>query len=221
MNEMTMAPAATHSDYHRNVRADIFPLVSAQGGTLVDIGGGIGNTAAALKRLGRADRVGVVDMMPPATDEAGLDFAFSGNLEEPAFLDKVVAEEGPFTTILCLDVLEHLVDPWSVVARLHRALAPGGVIVASLPNVRHYSALGPLLLRNRWRLKDSGILDRTHLRFFVRESAIELLTSSGLVLDEVCANASGGWRVRWLRRLSLGLFNSFSDQQYLIRVRRA
>jgi 2-polyprenyl-3-methyl-5-hydroxy-6-metoxy-1,4-benzoquinol methylase len=215
-----ITPEAAKGHYHLNVRADIFPLVPARGGTLVDIGGGVGNTAFALKQLGRADRVGVVDLYAPPAGGPALDFAMNGNLEDAAFLDRLAAEHGPFETILCLDVLEHLVDPWTLIARLHSMLAPGGVIVASLPNIRHFSALGPLLLKNQWRLKDSGILDRTHLRFFVRQSAIELMTSSGLVLDEVSANPSGGWRVRWFRRLSLGLLNSFSDQQYLIRVRK-
>jgi 2-polyprenyl-3-methyl-5-hydroxy-6-metoxy-1,4-benzoquinol methylase len=206
--------------YHRNVRSDIFPLVPQGGGTLVDIGGGVGNTAAALKEFGRADRVGVVDLFQPEAGGPKLDFAMNGDLQDSAFLDRVAAEHGPFATILCLDVLEHLVDPWALVERLHQMLAPGGVIVASLPNVRHFSALGPLLLRNQWQLQDKGILDRTHLRFFVKRSAIELLTSSGLVLEEVRSSPSGGWRVRWFRRLSLGLLNSFSNQQYLIRVRK-
>ena len=118
-------------------------------------------------------------------------------------------------------MLEHLRDPWSVVRLLHGGLAPGGVIVASIPNVRNFTALAPLLFRNRWRLTDAGVLDRTHLRFFVRESAVELMTSSGLVLEEVRARPSGGRRVRAFRAVTAGLMNSFTDLQYLIRVRNA
>jgi 2-polyprenyl-3-methyl-5-hydroxy-6-metoxy-1,4-benzoquinol methylase len=215
------AGEAMDERYRRNVRTDIFPLVPAARGTLVDIGGGFGNTAAALKQLGRADRVGVVDLYEAPAAASQLDFSMQGDIEDPTFLKRLIHQHGPFTTILCLDVLEHLIDPWALVAQLHQMLIPGGVIVASLPNVRHFSALAPLLLKNQWQLRDSGILDRTHLRFFVKNSAIELLTSSGLVLEEVRPNPSGGWKVRWFRRLSLGVFNSFSDQQYLIRVRKA
>jgi 2-polyprenyl-3-methyl-5-hydroxy-6-metoxy-1,4-benzoquinol methylase len=206
--------------YHDHVRADVIPHVPKHGGTLLDLGGGIGATAARLKALGHADRVGVVDLVDPPADALDRDFSYAGNLEDPALLDRIIAEQGPFSTILCLDILEHLVDPWRVVARLHAGLAPGGVIVASIPNVRHYTALAPLLFRNRWALSDAGILDRTHLRFFVRDSAIELMTSSGLKLEEIVPKAGGGGKVRAFRKLTLGMLNSFTDLQYIVRVCR-
>lgn len=189
-----------------------------QAGNLLDLGGGVGATAAWLKGIGRASRAGVADIC--AGPAEGLDFARRGDLEDPAFLSNVIAGEGPFDTVLCLDILEHLRDPWAVVAALHRGLSPGGRIIASIPNVRNYTALLPLLLRNRWTLRDAGILDRTHLRFFVRGTAIELMTSSGLRLDGVRAAPSGGRRIRLFRALTLGALNSFTDLQYLVRVRR-
>ncbi|MDM7966151.1 MULTISPECIES: class I SAM-dependent methyltransferase [Blastomonas] len=207
-------------DYHKHIREEIIPLVPNGGGTLLDVGGGVGATAVRLKQLGKADRVGVIDLIDATAEGVHKDFSYSGNIEEPAFLDSVLQAEGPFQTILCLDVLEHLVDPWKIVARLHKALVPGGVIVASVPNVRHYSAFLPLAFQNRWDLADDGILDRTHLRFFVRSTAIELMTSSGLKLEEIRGNAPGGTKVKLARALSLGALNSFTNLQYLIRVRR-
>jgi 2-polyprenyl-3-methyl-5-hydroxy-6-metoxy-1,4-benzoquinol methylase len=207
--------------YHGLVRSDIFPLVPADaGGTLLDLGGGIGATALALKRMGRAARAGVVDLV--AQDAMpGLDFHFAGDLERSDVLDRAAAAEGPFDTILALDVLEHLVDPWAAVARLHAALKPGGIIVASIPNVRYYTVSVPLLFAGRWELADAGLLDRTHLRWFVRKTAIALMTSSGLRLEQVIDKPGGGRKVRLARALSLGLLNGLTDFQYLIRVRRA
>jgi 2-polyprenyl-3-methyl-5-hydroxy-6-metoxy-1,4-benzoquinol methylase len=210
---------AVRAEYHQLVRTEVLPLVPAGTGTLLDVGGGSGGTAARLKELGRATRVGVVDLVAGSA-VPGIDFAYAGNLEDPDVLDRVIEAEGPFSVILCLDVLEHLVDPWRVVERLHKALVPGGVIVASLPNVRHYTAVLPLMFRNSWRLEDRGILDRTHLRFFVRQTAIELMTHSGLVLEEVKATPAEARRIRLFRALTAGLFNSFTDLQYLVRVRR-
>lgn len=203
--------------YHALVRQDILPLLPPGCGTLLDVGGGTGATAAWLRSQGRADRVGVVDRVCSAGP--GLNFAHAGDVEEPAFLQTVLDAEGPFQTILCLDILEHLRDPWAVVRRLHAGLAPGGTIIASIPNVRNFKALGPLALRNRWDLTDAGILDRTHLRFFVRDTAVALMTSSGLALEQVRAKPSGGRSVRLFRALTAGLLNSFTDLQYLIRVR--
>lgn len=219
MPEQAM-PDDSRMDYHSHIRREIIPLVPDGGGTLLDVGGGIGATAVSLRDLGKADRVGVIDLIDVSVEGVRKDFSYSGNIEDSSFLDPVLEAEGPFQTILCLDVLEHLVDPWKIVARLHKALAPGGVIVASVPNVRHYSALLPLAFGNRWDLADDGILDRTHLRFFVRDTAIALMTSSGLKLEEVRGNAPGGKKVRLARALSLGALNSFTNLQYLIRVRR-
>lgn len=211
-------PAAIQPGYHARVRQDVLPLLPPGGGTLLDVGGGTGATASWLREIGRADRVGVLDRVP-ATERLG--FSAVGDIEDGETLGALIAREGPFQTVLCLDVLEHLRDPWAIVRRLHRGLAPGGVIIASIPNVRNFTALAPLLLRNRWDLKDAGVLDRTHLRFFVRNSAIQLMTSSGLVLDGLRANPSGGRSVRVFRALTGGLLNSFTDLQYLIRVRNS
>jgi 2-polyprenyl-3-methyl-5-hydroxy-6-metoxy-1,4-benzoquinol methylase len=207
-------------NYHALVRHEVGPLHPEHARTLIDIGGGVGATAAHLKAMGRAALVGVVDMVNPNGSESEIDFRYTGNVEDQSFLDRIATEKGPFDVILLLDVLEHLVDPWTLVERAHRMLRKNGIIVASIPNIRHYSALVPLLLRNEWELKDAGILDRTHLRFFVKRSAIDLMTSSGLVLEEVRPAVGGGRKVTLFRKATLGLLNSFSDMQYLIRVRR-
>lgn len=206
--------------YHDDVRSDVAPYTPKAGGTLLDVGGGTGATAAYFKSVGAAERVGAVDMIDSALAESGVDFHHSGNLEDPAFLDKVIAQEGPFRTILCLDILEHLVDPWAVVERLHQALEPGGRIVASIPNVRHYRVAGGLLFKGKWELMDAGILDRTHLRFFVKETAIELMTHSGLVLEEVATPERGArpGLAKVASKLGLGALVAVD---YVVRVRRA
>lgn len=205
--------------YHEHAREDVMRLIKAQGGTLLDVGGGVGNTARLCRDRGLCDRAGVIDLVAPPQPPEGLDFAAAGDLSDPEFLDEVTAREGPFQTILCLDVLEHLVDPWGLVARLHQSLAPGGSIVASIPNVRFCGVSVPLALRGQWRLQSEGILDRTHLRFFVRETAIELMTHSGLQIDAIEANVSapGIWRIaKWLG----GPLQGLVDYQYLLRVTR-
>lgn len=208
--------------YHDRVRADVVPSVPRSTGTLLDVGGGTGATAVHLKHAGRAARAGTVDLVRPLTIDPDLDYQHIGNVEDDGFVADVAAADGPFDTVLCLDVLEHLVDPWSVVARLHEAMRPGGVLVASIPNVRHYRISGGLFFRNRWTLQDAGILDRTHLRFFVRETAIELLTHSGLVLDSVVAPLPERRTrlVKWVRRLAFGRLDSLVTVDWIIRVRK-
>jgi 2-polyprenyl-3-methyl-5-hydroxy-6-metoxy-1,4-benzoquinol methylase len=189
---------------------------------VLDVGGGTGATAGYLRRLGRATRAGTVDLVRAESPDPDLDFQLAGNLDDERVVETMIAEEGPFDTILCLDVLEHLVDPWRVVERLHRGLRPGGVLIVSVPNVRHYRVSTGLLFRGRWHLQDAGIMDRTHLRFFVRDTAIELATHSGLVLEEVLMPLPERRTslVRLFRRLTFGLFDNLISVRYVIRVRR-
>lgn len=208
--------------YHNQVRFDVVPSIPRSAGTLVDVGGGTGATAAYLKSLGLARRVGTVDRVAAVDPHPDLDFHYTGEVEDERFIADVIERQGPFDTILLLDVLEHLVDPWRLVAQLHHALSPGGWIVASIPNVRHYRVSGGLFFLNRWRLADAGILDRTHLRFFVRETAVELMTHSGLRLESVEAPRRERHRrgIALFNRLTFGKLSSFVDVQYVIRVRR-
>ena len=57
-------------------------------------------------------------------------------------------------------------------------------MVISIPNVAH-ADLRLLLLEGRWTYQDTGLLDRTHLRFFTRESLRELLAANGLTATRV------------------------------------
>jgi len=204
--------------YHDRVRSDVFGIVPQQAGGLLDFGGGIGGTGAALKAAGRASRVALADQVAD-TIAQGVDRAFAGNLEDLDLIDDIVAQAGPFDTILCLDILEHLRDPWSVVRHLHEGLAPGGAMVISLPNVNHISLVGPLVLKGRYDLRDAGVLDRTHLRWFAKHGIIELATSTGLVLEQVQSNIFID-RHRQIDKLTFGLLNRFLALQYVVRVRR-
>jgi len=204
------------SAYHDRVRSDVFDIVPEKAGRVLDLGGGIGATGAALKASGRATYIVLVDQVAN-TIATGVDEAFAGDLEDVSLVDRISASAGPFDTILCLDILEHLRDPWSVVHGLHKALAPGGSIVVSVPNVNHFSVVGPLIFKDKFRLQDAGILDRTHLRWFTRRGAIELATCSGLTKEKVQANIFSR-RDRLLNHLTFGLFRRFLAVQYVIRV---
>lgn len=106
--------------------------------------------------------------------------------------------------ILCLDVLEHLVDPWETLRRLDTLLKPGGLWIVSVPNIRNYHILCDLALRGRFEYTESGILDRTHLRFFTRASAIEMMQTTGASVTQVLGTETQRWQKRLLSALGLG-----------------
>jgi 2-polyprenyl-3-methyl-5-hydroxy-6-metoxy-1,4-benzoquinol methylase len=208
------------SDYHDLVRRDVFGAIPKGLGRLLDVGGGVGATAATLKKEGYVKECGVIDLVASAESDLPLDFRRTGDLEDTRFIEATAREFGPFDIILCLDVLEHLRDPWTTVRSLHAALAPSGAIVASIPNVSHYRVVVPLLFRGKWELQDAGILDRTHLRFFVKETALELMRSSGLEVDLVVPKLTSGRKNLWFDAVTFGIFARFTTLQYIIRARK-
>jgi hypothetical protein len=70
----------------------------------------------------------------------------------------------------------------AILARTARALGPGGAILVSVPNVAHWSVRLSLLF-GRFEYARSGILDRTHLRFFTRRSFLRTLELAGLEVE--------------------------------------
>jgi 2-polyprenyl-3-methyl-5-hydroxy-6-metoxy-1,4-benzoquinol methylase len=89
---------------------------------------------------------------------------------------------GRFDTILFIDALEHLRDPWEVLANCRANLRGGGAVLAFIPNVGHLKARLALLFGS-FRYTATGLMDRTHLRFFDRKTVRELFTASGYGID--------------------------------------
>jgi len=84
--------------------------------------------------------------------------------------------------VVFADVLEHLADPWQCLKLWRDRIPNGATLIVSLPNVVHYSLFGPLL-RGRWDYQESGVLDRTHLRFFTRDTGAEMLRAAGFTIE--------------------------------------
>lgn len=99
----------------------------------------------------------------------------TGDVQDPAVIRQLC---GPFDAVVMADVLEHLRDPQFVLSGLWRLIAPGGSLIASVPNVAHWTVRAGLL-RGHLDYGDRGILDRDHLRFFTRKSVMRLLQDSG------------------------------------------
>jgi glycosyltransferase involved in cell wall biosynthesis len=89
----------------------------------------------------------------------------------PADLEDGVPEGvgGDYDVIIAADVLEHVRDPDQLLEDLHARLAPGGSIVACVPNFGHWYPRLRVAL-GRFDYDRRGILDRGHLRFFTRAS---------------------------------------------------
>jgi len=203
-------------EYFEYTRVEILPLLPDKIAKALEVGCGTGNTLGWLKAQKQCTWVGGVELYPDAAAKAReqLDTVYEGNVEQ---LDLPI-EQGSLDLILCLDVLEHLLDPWSVVRRLQILLKPSGVLIASIPNVRHHSVLTPLLFKQQWEYTEHGILDKSHLRFFVKKSAVQLIESSGLKVDMLLATGLGrSPKSQLVNSLIPSVIKSLFEKQYLIR----
>jgi SAM-dependent methyltransferase len=91
---------------------------------------------------------------------------------------------GRYDVIVYGDILEHLKNPMEVFRALNQYLAPGGMIIVSVPNIAHlYVRLK--LLAGRFDYMERGILDRTHLRFFTLATFQKFLCEAGVQPVEV------------------------------------
>ncbi len=117
--------------------------------------------------------------------------------------------QGKYRTVVCGDVLEHTVDPVAVLRRLAEAATNDAAFIISVPNAAHIS-VRLLLLIGRFPRMERGILDRTHLHYFTRDTAVQMLREAGLTpekvsatpvpLDEIWRNADSRWWYRILVR---------------------
>lgn len=102
------------------------------------------------------------------------------NINDRNWINEIGAS---FDVILFGDVLEHLIDPLESLKLSRSILRPGGHVVISLPNVAHWTVRVKLLFGN-FNYKDSGILDETHLRFFTRKTALQLIDDAGFSVTD-------------------------------------
>lgn len=112
---------------------------------------------------------------------AGADYraVIVGSVEDEAVQARLAGSD--YDAILFLDVLEHLRDPAAVLRTARDWLRPGGRMLCSLPNVAHWR-VRLALARGHFDYAESGLMDRTHLRWFTRSSARELVTGAGYAL---------------------------------------
>ncbi len=162
--------------YYRNVRPELAQFVPLGVERLLDVGCGCGEFGRSLKAQGVREVHGI-EIVEHAYEEARrvLDSALLGNIET---MDLPFAE-GYFDCITFADVLEHLVHPVEALRKAARVLAPDGIILMSIPNVRFYQVLA-MLANGRWQYVDAGIMDRTHLRFFTAPEMRAMVEEAGL-----------------------------------------
>ena len=165
-------------DYFDRVNPDLLKLVPEGARAVLEIGCGAGAFGRAVKATRPDCHVTGVELNGPAADRAAerLDRLIIGSIEDRD-VQAQLADQA-FDTLVAGDVLEHLIDPWATLGALNRCLKPGAQVLVCLPNVQHWSMVQRTLL-GLWVYQDEGLMDRTHLRWFSRATAIDMLRGVG------------------------------------------
>jgi 2-polyprenyl-3-methyl-5-hydroxy-6-metoxy-1,4-benzoquinol methylase len=189
-------------DYYTRPREDILPYIPAGTNRVLDVGCGAGFFGETMLRTGAAQEVWGIEYVPEMAEAARSRL----NRVETGDAMQILSTmpHGHFDVISFTDVLEHLAWPDEALKLAKPLLAPGGVVVASLPNVRYFNALWEIVWLGEFRYQDEGIFDRTHLRFFTQKTIPEWFERGGFhVRTLVGINPNPGRKFNLLNRLLL------------------
>jgi 2-polyprenyl-3-methyl-5-hydroxy-6-metoxy-1,4-benzoquinol methylase len=210
------------AEYFQCPRPEMLPFVPSHCRRVLDVGCAEGAFGESIKK-GRGIEVWGVEptKSAAATASTKLDRVIQG-----VFGPEIALPAGYFDCILFNDVLEHMLVPEMALRYARDLLAPGGVVVASIPNIRNFPTVWELIFHARWEYKDRGILDKTHLRFFTKSSIVNMFEREKFALESVCGirpyvgipNASGRlWMAyRVANALCLGKFDDMKFLQFAI-----
>jgi SAM-dependent methyltransferase len=200
--------------YFGGVRRDFLALLPRDGrADVLEIGCGFGETGAAALAAGLCQTYTGVELVPQAAAIARtrLTKVLEGDVERM----ELPLPAQHFDAVLMSEVLEHLVDPWTLVKRIAHLLKPGALVLASSPNVAQISVLRGLLA-DRWDLTEAGVMDRTHLRWFTQTSYRRMFEDAGIRVDQLHAMAPPGPAGRVFNLLTLNRFRHLTMRQICV-----
>lgn len=234
--------ASTEPDYDHSVDLGDLNLTYGkiaqhipQGARVLDVGCATGSFGLALQAE-RSCRVTGIEVDPEAAAKArsrGLEVLLA-DVQSSRLAETVGGRQ--FDVIVLADVLEHLMEPRALLVQLHEVLAGGGRVLVSVPNITHVD-IQLMLAQDDFRYRSSGLLDRTHLRFFSLGTFSEMAFACGFditasekvvipclgteVLDFGRGLRLPPDRAEELRRLVGSLNENFETYQHVLRLEPA
>ncbi len=151
---------------------------------ILDVGCGCGALMARVKGLYPKSEVWGIELVPEIAEIAShMGKILCGDVEKM----ELPWKKEYFDYVIMGDVLEHLMDPEIVLKRLQKYLKQGGHIIVSMPNIKHYSVILPLLKWDRFSYEDAGILDRTHVKLYTGTEIRKLILRCGYEIETMSA----------------------------------
>ena len=163
---------------------DLYNLIPNNLSSVIEIGSGSGALAKAIKLRSPNTHYTGVEII----DEYAIlskrycDVVLTDNIEKPDHeLTRLIQNA---SAIVFSDVLEHLYNPWQTLKFLRSEISNECAIYASIPNIQHWSIIFGLLSGN-FNYTDSGLLDRTHIRFFTKNTIISMFKDCGFEVKSI------------------------------------
>ena len=168
---------------HEQHNPDLLKLIPKDAKSLVEVGCSSGALAREYKKLNADSRYVGVEIDPEyaklarrycdAVIECDIE-----SLDEITLRDTLQSECWIFG-----DALEHLRDPWLLLARIRAFIPNDGSVVACIPNAQHWSVQARLSCGD-FRYEESGLMDKTHIRWFTRTTIVEMFSNAGFGIVE-------------------------------------
>lgn len=211
--------ASKPKSYFAGARADFIQrLPRDASASILEIGCGSGDTGALALAEGCCSRYVGVELFESAAAQARqvLTDVITGNVETLAF----EWQPASFDAIILSEVLEHLVEPGRILKDLSRFVRPGGMLLASSPNISHWRVIRELI-NGRFNLADRGVFDRTHMRWFTPDTFAAMFEEAGFDIHDVAPVTPFSARTRLISRATGGRFDHlFMAQIAVLGTRR-
>lgn len=208
---------------YTGLRSDVISLITIKPKFVLDVGCSNGVFLEFVKnKLGANFAVGIEfdsELILEARKKA--DKIIEADLD---YLKIDALGEEQFDLIVLADVLEHTKEPAPVLREVLKAATNDAVIIISLPNIQHWTAIKNLVI-GVWPQRERGLFDKTHLRFFTLRSIIDLATECGLQIEKIRRN----YRIldkpsskinRLSRVFGFWPFMPYFTYQYVLRLRK-
>lgn len=161
-------------------RKSVYDMIAPGSEKILDFGCNQGELLLRLRRDKNCNQLYGVEVNESSRSvlEKHLDGSWIVDIsKEDADLGKEYAHF--FNYIILHDVVEHLYDPWYVLAKLRRCIAPTGKLIVVAPNFQYWGFINNLIKGNFFYGSGGGLMNEDHIRWFTHSSLIELATLSG------------------------------------------
>ncbi len=203
--------------YFKHIRLGLLEFIKDEKDlTILDIGGGGGETLLHLKNLGVAKSIHLFDIVDKVSDKDLFDSVTIGDIMTTDLFDE------SYDIIIMSDVIEHLFEPQVMIEKAKRKLKDNGRSLVSIPNIQFIKAMYKVFIKGSFKYEESGVFDRTHMRFYCQPDMLELFKNHNdlEVLNMVSVNKYNNFKISILDKLTLGLFTKWLSMQFLMEIKK-